>query len=71
MWAMYTTHLGVHVQLVSLEKLEGQEWDFHLKIGGMELWDQDGDLFAKIGKSTMYTQQSSNLFPQGPHWPHG
>jgi hypothetical protein len=40
----------VHVQLLSLGKLEGQGWDICLKDGGMKLCDQDGDVFAVVSK---------------------
>ena len=33
-----------------LGKLESQEWVVRLMDGGMELWDQHGDLFAIVSK---------------------
>ncbi|SRR5258706_3155802 len=42
---------NIHVQLLSLGKLEGQGWDIRLKNGGMELQDWYGDLFAIVSKA--------------------
>ena len=56
---------GVHAQLVSLGKLEGQGWDVHLKNGGMELRYQDGDLFANISKvNNVYLAKFSVIPPR-------
>ena len=54
---------GVHAQLVSLGKLEGQGWDVHLKNGGMEVWDQDGDLFANISKVNNVNPAKFDVIP--------
>ena len=65
----------VHVQLLSLGKLEGQGWDICLKDGGMELWDQDGDLFAVISKvNNIYLMELTIMTPSAgivawmPYW---
>ena len=41
---------GIHVQLVSLGKLESQGWDIHLWKDWMVLRDWVGDVFAEIDK---------------------
>lgn len=41
---------GIHVQLLSMGKLEVQAWSVHHKDGEMELWDTHRDLFAIVGR---------------------
>ena len=40
----------VHVRLLSLGKLKGQEWNIHLKDGGMGLRDREADVFAVVSR---------------------
>ena len=56
--------LAIHIQLLSLGKLEGQGWDICLHQGGMELKDWHGDVFAHVPKvNNVYLVELTTILP--------
>ena len=56
---------NVHARLVSLGKLEAQEWEVCIRDGRMEICDQDGDLFANVEKVNNVYPVWLTVVPQG------